>query len=277
MNFYAQHIQDISLASSPSASVSAGFAPDGLSDTELARIDRLITPRQLVRRGEFLIRAGTDLRSIFSIRSGSMKCSIMDKDGRDQIMGFYLAHELLGMDAVGTGKHVCDVVALEDSDVCKVSFLELQRLGCQIPNLGHHLNCLMSREVGRSYGVMLLLGTMEAEERLVAFLLNLAERYRARGYSMSHFVLRMTRREIGSYLGLKLETVSRMFSRLQRESIIEVQGKDVRILDIGRLQDIMQGTPSVQEPQGATRREHWHHEQPQGDPQSAAVRHGDLH
>jgi CRP/FNR family transcriptional regulator len=146
-----------------------------------------------------------------------------------------MAGELLGLDGIGSGKHLCDAVSLEDSEVCEIPFGELEELSREIPTLQQHFHRIMSREITRDYGVMLLLGSMRAEERLAAFLLNLSQRFAARGYSPKRFMLRMTRNEIGSYLGLKLETISRAMSHFQSEGIITVQNKNVEIKDTDRL------------------------------------------
>ena len=156
-------------------------------------------------------------------------------------MGFSLSGELLGMEGIAHGKHGCDAIALEDSQICAIPYAALQRLGSEIPSLGHGLNCMMSREIGRGYGVMLLLGSMSAEQRLATFLLNISQRLRARGYSPSEFVLRMTRFEIGSYLGMKLETVSRMFSQFQSRGIVAACGKEIHIAAPEKLKAIVQG------------------------------------
>ena len=147
--------------------------------------------------------------------------------------------ELLGMDAIGSSKHMCDAVALEDSDVCEIPFGDLEQLSRDIPTLQQHFHRIMSREIARDYGVMLLLGSMRAEERLAAFLLNLSQRFAARGYSAIRFNLRMTREEIGSYLGLKLETISRAFSHFQSEGMITVQNKSVEIKQLERLRGLI--------------------------------------
>ncbi|MCX7163470.1 MAG: helix-turn-helix domain-containing protein, partial [Rhodocyclales bacterium] len=156
-----------------------------------------------------------------------------------QVTGFQMAGEILGMDGISTEVHACNAVALEDSEVCLIPFTELENLSSEIRTLQHHLHKVMSREIVRDHGVMMLLGTMRAEERLAAFLLNLSQRFTARGYSPAEFHLRMTREEIGSYLGLKLETVSRAFSRFQDEGLISVQQKHIRILDIRRLKTLL--------------------------------------
>ncbi|MCA6261346.1 helix-turn-helix domain-containing protein, partial [Phenylobacterium sp.] len=144
---------------------------------------------------------------------------------------------------IGTEKHTCDAVALEDSEVCIIPFGRIEELSRGMHNLQHQFHKVMSREIVRDHGVMMLLGSMRAEERLAAFLVNLSQRFLARGYSPSEFYLRMTREEIGSYLGLKLETVSRVFSRFQDEGMLSVQQKHVRIIDIPRLRALMGQRP----------------------------------
>jgi len=143
------------------------------------------------------------------------------------------------MDGIAPERHTCNTIALEDSDVCAIPFARLQELAHEIPGLQHHFHRMMSREIVREHGVMLLLGSMNAEERLAMFLLNLSQRLAARGYSPSEFNLRMTREEIGSYLGLKLETVSRTFSKFQEEGLIGVQQKFIRIRDSAGLERVM--------------------------------------
>lgn len=213
--------------------------PAGLNPSELKSMDRMIDHRHAVKRGEPLFRSGTALRSLYAIRSGFMKSSVLHDDGREQVAGFHMMGDLLGMDAIGTGKHLCDAVALEDSEVCEIPLQDLEKLSREIPSLQQHFHRVMSREIARDYGVMLLLGSMRAEERLAAFLLNLSQRFAARGYSSTEFHLRMTREEIGSYLGLKLETVSRALSHFQAQGLVTVQNKHLRILKIDSLREMI--------------------------------------
>src|SRR5690606_19556097 len=161
------------------------------------------------------------------------------EDGRDQVTGFQMAGEILGMDGIGTEVHTCNAVALEDSEVCVIPFAQQEMLSRGIQALQHNFHKVMSRELVRDQGLMMLLGTMRAEERLAAFLLNMSQRFTSRGYSAAEFHLRMTREEIGSYLGLKLETVSRAFSRFQEEGFIAVQQKHIRILNVDGLKALL--------------------------------------
>jgi CRP/FNR family transcriptional regulator len=213
--------------------------PYGLSDQELERVDELIGARRRVRRSHHLYRAGEKFEAIYAIRSGFFKTDVLLEDGRDQVTGFQMSGEILGMDGIGADRHICDAVALEDSEVCVIPYARLEELARRFDTLQHHLHKVMSREIVRDQGVMLLLGSMRAEERIAAFLLNLSRRFTARGYSSSEFVLRMTREEIGSYLGLKLETVSRTLSRFADDKLIAVHQKHVRITDAAGLQKLV--------------------------------------
>jgi CRP/FNR family transcriptional regulator len=205
--------------------------PYGLSESEIAQLDHLVAGRRKVKRGHHLYRAGDAFEAIYAIKMGFFKTDILLEDGRDQVTGFQMAGEILGMDGIGTDFHTCNSIALEDSEICIIPFVQLEQLSREVQTLQRHFHQVMSREIVRDHGVMMLLGTMRAEERLAAFLLNLSQRFTARGYSPQEFHLRMTREEIGSYLGLKLETVSRAFSRFQEEGLISVHQKHVRILD----------------------------------------------
>ena len=209
--------------------------PAGLSKSEVEQLDTIVNRKRPFKRGEYLYRTGAPLQSLYAVRTGFFKSCVLHDDGREQVAGFHMMGELLGLDAIGSGKHMCDAIALEDSEACEIPFGDLERLGRDIPALQQHFHRIMSREITRDYGVMLLLGSMRAEERLAAFLLNLSQRFTARGYSSKQFNLRMTREEIGSYLGLKLETVSRAFSHFQNEGLISVRGKEIEIKNIDRI------------------------------------------
>ncbi|HXS52991.1 MAG TPA: fumarate/nitrate reduction transcriptional regulator Fnr [Usitatibacter sp.] len=213
--------------------------PCGLQENDIARFGEVVYTRKRVKRGETLYRAGEPFESLYAVRSGFFKSSMVLEDGRDQVTGFHMAGEIVGMDGIGTDRHAADVVALEDGEVCVIPYGRLEEAGLQ-----RQLSKLMSRELVRDQGVMMLLGTMRAEERLAAFLLNLSQRFLARGYSAHEFHLRMTRDEIGSYLGLSLETVSRLFSRFQAEGLVSVQQKHIRILDAAGLRRVMVHEPN---------------------------------
>ncbi len=209
--------------------------PKGLDEAELRRLECVVYTRRRIKRGEALFDAGDDFHSVYSIRSGFFKTTTIDNEGREQVTGFNMPGELLGMDGIGSGRYHANAVALEDSEVCVLPFSLVESLGREVPALQRHLFSVLSREIVRDHGVMMLLGSMRAEERLATFLLNLSKRFHRRGYSPTEFHLRMTREEIGNYLGLKLETVSRLFSKFQAEGLIEVEQKHVRIVDVDGL------------------------------------------
>jgi len=213
--------------------------PMGLKDDELEKIDAIVAIRRKVKRGARLYSNGEKFSSLFAVRTGFFKTCITTEDGRNQVTGFQMAGEIIGLDGIVKDHHTCDAVALEDAEVCVMPFDRIEELSREVVSLQRHVHKIMSREIVREHGVMLLLGSMRAEERLAAFLLNLVQRLHARGFSQSELLLRMTREEIGSYLGLKLETVSRTFSKFVEEGIVQVKQRHVRILDINALKLIV--------------------------------------
>jgi CRP/FNR family transcriptional regulator len=215
--------------------------PVGFSERELDRLDSMVATRRIVHRGDLLFRTGDAFDSLYAVRTGFFKTRVSSEDGRDQVTGFQMAGELLGLDGIGSERHTCDAVALEDSQVCVIPYGQLEYLSREFTDLQRQFHKIMSREIVRDHGVMLLLGSMRAEERLAAFLLNLTQRLQARGFSPSSLVLRMTREEIGTYLGLKLETVSRCFSKFQDDGILQVKQRQIQVLDPAALQTIVGG------------------------------------
>ena len=231
-------IQSIKVACS-SCNLRELCLPMGLSHDELEKLDHVISSRRRVKRGSALFNAGEKFTSLYAVRSGFFKTCVTTSDGRDQVTGFQMAGEIIGMDGIVNDKHSCDAIALEDAEVCILPFDKLEQLSREFSTLQHHVHKIMSREIVRDHGVMLLLGSMRAEERLAAFLLNLVQRLHARGFSQSELVLRMTREEIGSYLGMKLETVSRTFSKFMEDGVIDVKQRYVLIKDTKALQALV--------------------------------------
>ena len=211
----------------------------GMQADDMRLFENVVYARRRVKRGEALFGAGDEFKSVYALRSGFFKTSLVDGEGREQVTGFSMGGELLGMDGIGTGRYSGTAIALEDSEVCVLPYALLEEMAEDSPALRRQLHAVLSREIVRDHGVMMLLGSMRAEERLATFLLNLSRRFTARGYSASDFHLRMTREELGSYLGLKLETVSRLFSRFHDDRLIDVQQKHVRILDTTGLERVL--------------------------------------
>lgn len=217
--------------------------PVGLEDEHFDRIDRMVGQRRSIKRGQRLFTIGEPFDALFAIRTGFFKTVVTAADGREQVTGFQMAGELLGLDGIVHDQHTCDAVALENADICVLPYGRIEELARDLPALQSHLHRLMSREIVRDQSVMLMLGSMRAEERVANFLLNLLQRLHARGLSRSELVLRMTREEIGSFLGLTLETVSRTFSRFAEEGMVEVRQRHVRVTDAPALRRLVD--PSV--------------------------------
>jgi CRP/FNR family transcriptional regulator len=196
--------------------------------------DMIVADRR-VRRGESLFRTGDAFHFLFAVRGGIFKTVRNLGDGREQVTGFQMAGDILGTDAIGGHVHESDAVSLDESRVCAIRYAGIERLGRALPQMHDLLRKAMSGELAKQQSVILLLGTMRAEERLAMFLLTLSQRFKARGYSPTEFTLRMSRLEIASYLGMKIETVSRMFSRLNAEGLISARREQIRILDFAGL------------------------------------------
>jgi CRP/FNR family transcriptional regulator len=209
--------------------------PCGLAGCDVERLDQLMFSRRKIKEGQALYREADKFQFIYAVRSGTFKSCMSLADGREQVSGFFLAGELMGLDGAAHGTHASSVLALEDSEVCTIPYAQLTEVTAGSTSMQHIVSRLMSREIVREHSLMMLLGSMNAEERLSAFLLNLSKRMKARGFSASEFHLRMSRAEIGSYLGLKLETVSRTFSAFQQRGVLEVDKRHIRIMDMESL------------------------------------------
>ena len=216
--------------------------PAGLSESELERVDdRLVTSLRKVAHGQTLFRAGDRFNALFQIWTGFFKTVIGSTQGREQVTGFQMAGDLMGVDGIDTGLHSVDAIALEDSQVCVIAYEDIEALGRELPPMQRHLHRIMSREIVNDHAAMLRLGSMFAEERVAAFLLSLSDRLRTRGFSPSSLVLRMRREEIGSYLGLKLETVSRTLSKFQANGLLFVCQRQIQITDPAGLKHVLDG------------------------------------
>ena len=203
--------------------------PISFGTDDMKRLDEVVATRHHVKQGELLFRDGEPFKSLFAIRTGFFKTSVSTPEGHEQVTGFQMAGEIIGLDGIVNDQHTCDAVALEDAEVCVMPFDRIEEISREVTALQHHVHKIMSREIVREHGVMMMLGSMRAEERLAAFLLNLTTRLHARGFSRSELVLRMTREEIGSYLGLKLETVSRVLAKLAANGLIRIDNRHVSV------------------------------------------------
>jgi CRP/FNR family transcriptional regulator len=203
----------------------------GLDLDEMSYIERLLAKRIRFRKGDILYRFGDGFDALYAIRTGSCKTVLLARDGQAQVAGYHIGGEIIGMDGIASNTHECQATALEDMEVWPIPFDRIDNFARFSDQFRYNLHKVLSHECSRARSLLLVLGTMRAEKRVAVYLVDLSQRYRARGFSSCELVLRMTREEIGSYLGLKLETVCRQFARLQRAGLIQVEGRVVRLLD----------------------------------------------
>ena len=207
-----------------------------LDNEELDEFNSIVKHSKKINRGDYLYQAGDKFNSIYVIRSGSIKTFIDDVEGREQILGFYIQGDVLALDGTTLNVYPTTAQALETTYVCEIQFARYMELAVEIPALYQQLLMQMSRQIRDEEKHTLLIGTKSAEQRLATLLLNFSNRYAARGFSKNEFYLHMSRRDIGNYLSAAMETVSRLFSRLQASGLIEVHGKLIQIKDINKLQ-----------------------------------------
>lgn len=215
--------------------LSALCLPLSLHIDDVDQLDKIVQRGRPLQRGDRLYRAGEAFESVFAIRSGSVKASTLSEQGEEQVTGFYLPGELVGLDGIAEGEYTNSVVALETASVCEIPFHQIEDLSLKIPSLQRHLFQLLSREITQDQHLLSLLSKSNAEERVAALLLSLSKRYQRRQLSASDFLLPMSRTDIGNFLGLTIETISRVFRRLQQQGIIAVDKKQIRILDMAQL------------------------------------------
>ena len=206
--------------------------PMGLPAGDMHRLEELVKSRGPVNEGEHLFRVGDPLRDIYAVRGGFFKSYLVESNGREQVLGFHLPGELIGLDAIWPERHQCNAVALNTASVCELPYVEVAELGRQVPGLQHSMLRLLSKELALSHS---LAGDFSAEERIAGFLLSLSSRMKARGHSETHLTLAMSRRDIANYLRLATETVSRVFSRFEEEGLVSVDRREVTLRDMERL------------------------------------------
>jgi CRP/FNR family transcriptional regulator, anaerobic regulatory protein len=217
--------------------------PMGVSDEELDALESIINRRRPLHRGDYLYRPGDPMEALYAVRSGSVKTSTLTDDGQEQVTGFHLPGELLGLDAISNGIHPCAARALETTSVCEIPFDRLEELAGRIGGLQRQLFRIMSREIQCDEHLMTLLAKKSSEARLAAFLISLSNRFGERGFSRLEFNLTMSRNDIANYLGLAVETVSRLFTRFQGSGLLEVDRKLVRILDMEGMRQMAGSQP----------------------------------
>ena len=213
--------------------------PASIGVQDMEQLDRIVLNRRPLQRGETLFRIGQPLGSLFVAREGAFKTVAMDGDGQTQVIGFHLPGELMGLDAMGDGRHACEAQALTHANVCEVPLTQLENVAAQVPGLQHQLLRIIGQGINRDQAHIEMLGRRNAQERMAIFLHQLSERYHALGRPADKFLLPMSREDIASYLGLVIETVSRTLGKMQDEGLIAVSGRELRILDVAKLAGIV--------------------------------------
>lgn len=216
--------------------------PMGLSPEDVERLDEIVKRARPLHRGDYLFRDGDRFRALYVVKTGSVKTFAPSAEGGEQVLGFHLPGEIIGLDAIDKDLHACSAKVLETSAICEIPFARLEDLTATTPSLQHQMYRLLSKEIGQDTDMLLLLGKKNAEERLAAFLLSLSQRLHKRGLSPSDFYLSMSRHEIGNYLGLAVETVSRLFTRFQEDGLMCVDRKHIELLDLPALEALVGGS-----------------------------------
>ncbi|MEX0964966.1 MAG: fumarate/nitrate reduction transcriptional regulator Fnr [Pseudohongiellaceae bacterium] len=216
--------------------------PLALNKSEIHQLDAIVERNRPYKKGEHLYRQSDEFKSVYAVRSGSFKSYFLSDGGRGRVTGFYLPGEIIGMDGISSKKYANSTCALEHSSICEIPFTQLERLSHELPNLQHHFFAIMGDEIAKDQQVHTLLSSYTAEERTASFLLGLSTRYARVSLSPTRFLLPMTRGDIGEYLGLTVETVSRIFTSLQKKGLISVNNREIELLDIDTLRDIISKT-----------------------------------
>jgi len=212
--------------------------PAGIAIVDFPRVDAMVKERIHLKKGEYLHRQGEEFTSIFSVRFGSIKTEYSLVNGRHQVMGFRLPGEVLGLDGIDEGYYQSNAITLEDSEICMIPFAEFQALTTQIPPLQGQLHRILSHGLTQDQRHFLNLGSLYAIERLAGFLIHLSLKLAERGYQDGQFVLPMGREEIASYLGVKIETISRALTRFSEAGLIQIKQRYITLIDMGGLYDI---------------------------------------
>ena len=217
----------------------------GMNEDDMSSMDAVVEQTKPLHKSDFLYREGDKATAIYAVRSGCVKTVTESANGDEQIVGFHLAGELLGLDGFADGEHTCNALALETSSVCELPLDQLENLCHVMPSLQRQMRRIMGKEVSAEHKQLLLLGKMSSEERLASFLLGLSTRMQERNWKVDEFNLSMPRQDIANYLGMAVETVSRLFASFQNEKLIAVDRRHITILDMARLKSIVGDCGSV--------------------------------
>jgi len=213
--------------------------PIALNKTEIHQLDEIVERNRPYKKGDHLYRQSDDFKSVYAVRSGSFKSYVLSNNGQGRVTGFFLPGEIIGMDGIASKKYANSTIALEHSSICEIPFSQLEKLSHDLPSLQHHFFAIMGNEIAKDQQIHTLLSNYTAEERTASFLLGLSSRYARVSLSPTRFLLPMTRSDIGEYLGLTVETVSRIFTGLQKKNLIQVSNREIELLDVAALRKII--------------------------------------
>lgn len=213
--------------------------PIALDKSEIHQLDEIVERNRPFKKGDHIYRQSDTFKSVYAVRSGSFKSYVLNNNGQGRVTGFFLPGEIIGMDGISSKAYANSTVALEHSSICEIPFSQLEKLSHQLPTLQHHFFAIMGNEIAKDQQIHTLLSSYTAEERTASFLLGLSTRYARVSFSPTRFLLPMTRSDIGEYLGLTVETISRIFTGLQRKGLIEVNNREIELLDINALRAII--------------------------------------
>ncbi|MCK7542995.1 fumarate/nitrate reduction transcriptional regulator Fnr [Marinobacter bryozoorum] len=234
-------MSSISKSSCQRCSLSNLCLPLALDSTDMNRLDEVVNRDRIFNRGEQVFTQSTPFRSCYAVKSGAIKTSVITESGDEQITGFFMPGELVGLDSMSDEIHASTAKALERTSVCEIPVEQLENLANTLPGLQHHMFHLMSQEIRNSHQLSVLLSKNTAEERIAALLLSLSSRFQRRKLSPTHFNLPMARNDIANFLGLAVETVSRVFTRFQNQGLIRAKGRDIELVDLEALQTMALG------------------------------------
>ena len=209
--------------------------PKGLTREELEFFEQAVNPKKPLKKSEFLYRAGEEMTSLYTVKTGAFKANIDSADGQENIVGFYLPGELIGLDGIASGQYQCDIIALGDAHVCQLSYHEFQRIANKLPILREEILSISSSNMTTAQKMLFFIGKRPVEERLATFLIGLSQRYGARGLSDLRFQLSMSRHDIANYLGMAPETISRQFKKMQDQGLILIDNREITITDLPKL------------------------------------------
>ncbi len=215
--------------------------PRGLNAEDLGKLEHIIKGSRPINKGDAIFRAGDTFSSFYAVRSGSVKVYIMNETGEEQIVGFYFPGEIIGFDAIDQHQHICSAVAMEVTTFCSLPYNKINEICMEIPDLQNQIFRLMSRELSSENKLLLTISKRNAEERIATLLVTLSSRFHSLGYSAKEYNLPMSRQEIGSYLSLTIETVSRLFTKFQRNGLVTINKKAIRLDNLPALHSMCDG------------------------------------